>query len=153
MLRGYATLREQYGFDIEGLRSSAVGDCGDLVGDTSDPGGTGERIQGAIGRLLEAGVVPVVHGGDDSVPIPMFQGFAGRGPLTVVQVDAHLDWRDEVRGERFGYSSPMRRASEMGWVEGVVPGGLRGVGRARAARGRRAGGWGGAMRTGAGVDP
>jgi agmatinase len=43
----------------------------------------------------------------------MFQAFAGRGPLTVIQVDAHLDWRDEVRGERFGWSSPMRRASEM----------------------------------------
>ena len=34
-------------------------------------------------------------------------------PITVLQVDAHLDFRDEVDGVREGYSSPMRRASEM----------------------------------------
>jgi agmatinase len=151
ILKGYATLPEQYDFDLEGLRPSAVVDCGDLVGDPSDPGGTRERIQGAIGRLLEAGVVPVVLGGDDSVPIPMFQAFASRGPLTVIQVDAHLDWRDEVRGERFGYSSPMRRASEMDWIEGMVQVGLRGIGSARAAEVADARGWGASIVTAAEV--
>jgi hypothetical protein len=28
-----------------------------------------------------------------------------------------IDWRDEVHGERYGYSSPMRRASEMPHAE------------------------------------
>ncbi|HYN64295.1 MAG TPA: arginase family protein, partial [Candidatus Limnocylindrales bacterium] len=70
-------------------------------------------------------------GGDDSVPIPALRAFDRRGPLTVVQVDAHLDFRDQVAGVRDGYSSPMRRASEMGHVERIVQVGLRGVGSAR----------------------
>ena len=52
----------------------------------------------------------------------MFRAFEGRGPLTVVQIDAHLDWRDEVRGEKYGWSSPMRRASEMPWIRRMVAG-------------------------------
>jgi agmatinase len=151
ILKGYATAPEQYDFDIEGLRPSGIVDCGDLVGDPSDPAGTRERIQVAVARLLEAGVVPVVLGGDDSVPIPMFQAFAGRGPLTVIQVDAHLDWRDEVRGERFGWSSPMRRASEMDWITGMVQVGQRGIGSARTAEVTDARGWGSSIVTAAEV--
>jgi agmatinase len=49
----------------------------------------------------------------------------------VVQVDAHLDFRDEVAGVREGYSSPMRRASEMAHVQRIIQVGLRGVGSAR----------------------
>jgi agmatinase len=75
--------------------------------------------------------VPVVLGGDDSVPIPLFRAFEGRGAFTVLQVDAHIDWRDEVQGIRLGLSSTMRRASEMGWIERIVQVGVRGTGSAR----------------------
>ena len=85
-LTGYATKPEQYDFDIGGLRPSGVVDCGDVAGDPFDPAGTRERITAAVARLLAAGAVPVVLGGDDSVVIPMFRAFAGHGPLTVVQV-------------------------------------------------------------------
>jgi agmatinase len=60
------------------------------------------------------------------------RGLADRGPITILQVDAHLDFRDEVAGVRDGYSSPMRRASEMGHVARIVQVGLRGVGSARS---------------------
>jgi agmatinase len=83
-----------------------------------------------------------VLGGDDSVPIPMFRAFEGHGPLTVVQIDAHLDWRDEVRGEKYGWSSPMRRASEMPWIRHMVQVGLRGTGSARAEEVADARAWG-----------
>jgi agmatinase len=148
-MTGYATMPEQYDFDIGGLRPSAVVDCGDVAGDPFDPAGTRERITAAVARLLAAGAVPVVLGGDDSVVIPMFQAFAGHGPLTVVQVDAHLDWRDEVRGERFGWSSPMRRASEMPWIDRMVQIGLRGIGSARAGEVADARAWGSALVTAA----
>ena len=49
----------------------------------------------------------------------------------MVQVDAHIDYRDEVRGQRYGYSSPMRRAAEMPWIDKIVHVGIRGVGSAR----------------------
>ena len=51
----------------------------------------------------------------------------------MLHVDAHLDFRDEVDGVRDGYSSAMRRASEMEHVTRIVQVGLRGVGSARAA--------------------
>jgi agmatinase len=81
--------------------------------------------------VLERGVVPLILGGDDSIPIPALRAFADRGPLHVLQVDAHLDFRDEVDGVRDGYSSPMRRAAEMAHVERILQVGLRGVGSAR----------------------
>lgn len=141
-LAGYNRLPDHYDFDIGGLRPDGAVDCGDVPGDPSDPAGNRDAITRAVRALLDAGAVPVVLGGDDSVPIPMFRAFEGRGPLTVVQIDAHLDWRDEVRGEKYGWSSPMRRASEMPWIRGMVQVGLRGVGSARAREVADARAWG-----------
>ena len=38
----------------------------------------------------------------------------------MIHVDAHIDWRDERDGVMDGYSSIMRRASEMDWVQFMV---------------------------------
>jgi agmatinase len=83
--------------------------------------------------VLAAGAGPVVLGGDDSIPIPVLQAYADHGPVTVVQIDAHIDWRDEVKGEQWGLSSTMRRASEMAHVGEMIQVGQRGVGSARPA--------------------
>ena len=60
----------------------------------------------------------------------MLQAFEGRGPLTILQIDAHIDWRDEHMDEPFGLSSTMRRASEMAQFERIVQVGARGTGSA-----------------------
>ena len=141
-LTGYGRLADHYDFDIGSVRPDHVVDCGDVPGDPADPPGNRAAITRAVRALLDADAIPVVLGGDDSVPIPMFRAFEGRGPLTVVQIDAHLDWRDEVRGEKYGWSSPMRRASEMPWIRHMVQVGLRGVGSARAEEVADARAWG-----------
>jgi agmatinase len=129
--------RDHWDFDTGAPMAPAGGrrlvDCGDVPGDAVDGAGNAARIEAAVAAVLARGALPVCLGGDDSVPIPILRAFAGRGPLTVVQVDAHLDFRDEVDGVSEGYSSPMRRATEMGHVARVVHVGLRGVGSARAA--------------------
>ena len=99
--------------------------------------GNSAATTAAVTAILERGAVPVCIGGDDSVPIPILRAYAGRGPLTVLQVDAHLDFRDEVHGVREGYSSPMRRASEMDHVTRIVQVGLRGRRLGAALRRRR----------------
>jgi agmatinase len=109
---------------------SAV-DCGDLSLDATTPAANRELIRQSINILLDRGAVPVVIGGDDSVPIPLFDAFAGRGEFTIVQIDAHIDWRDSVDGERFGLSSNMRRASEMSHITRIVQIGQRAIGSAR----------------------
>jgi len=82
---------------------------------------------------VSRGALPVVLGGEHSIPIPVLRGHEGHGPVFVVHVDAHLDWRDDIEGIREGLSSPLRRASEMPWVKGMAQIGLRGFGSARKA--------------------
>jgi agmatinase len=110
-----------------------VVDAGDVAGSPDDGTGNSRRTEAAVRAVLAAGAVPILLGGDDSIPVPVLRAFDGAGPLTVVQVDAHLDFRDEVSGVRDGYSSPMRRAAEMAHVQRIVQVGLRGVGSARDA--------------------
>ncbi len=129
---------EHHDFDLDGPMIPAgvrfrTLDAGDVPGAPDDGAGNAAAAEAAVRAVLDAGATPIVLGGDDSIPIPVLRAFAERGPLTVLQVDAHLDFRDQVAGVRDGYSSPMRRASEMGHVERIVQVGLRGVGSARVA--------------------
>jgi agmatinase len=133
-----AGFRGNWDFDLDGPMLSPgapprIVDAGDVPGDPADGAGNAAATTAAVAAILERGAVPVCVGGDDSVPIPILRAFARRGPITVLQVDAHLDFRDEVQGVREGYSSPMRRASEMEHVSRIVQVGLRGVGSARAS--------------------
>jgi agmatinase len=133
-----ARFRGHWDFDLDAPMLPPDGgprivDAGDVPGDPSDGPGNAGRTTEAVRAILAGGAVPVCIGGDDSVPIPILRAYDGHGPITVVQVDAHLDYRDEVDGVREGYSSPMRRASEMPHVERILHIGLRGVGSARAA--------------------
>ncbi|WP_210527504.1 arginase family protein [Rubellimicrobium arenae] len=122
-----------HNFDIDapafGDRHPA--DAGDLPVREDDPTGNRVLIRDMVAQVLAQGAVPVLLGGDDSLPIPMLQAFEGQGPLTILQIDAHIDWRDEVEGERWGLSSTMRRASEMPQVERIIQVGQRGMGSAR----------------------
>jgi agmatinase len=103
-------------------------DLGDLETDSRTPVENRARIEAAIRRILAVGAVPVVIGGDDSVPIPVLSAFEGKGPLTILQIDAHVDWGDVIKGNPLGYGSIMRRAAEMAWVAAEVQVGIRGLG-------------------------
>ena len=134
-IRGYAANITHMDFDfMEPLFPYGIdaADLGNLSYDESDSEGNRRNIRDTVAAIIEANAVPVVIGGDDSIPIPMIEAFAGRGKYVVVQIDAHIDWRDEVRGERMGLSSTMRRASEMDHVEKIIQIGQRGIGSARA---------------------
>jgi agmatinase len=118
-------------------------DCGDLAVRMGDAEGNRDLIRGAIGAILDQEAVPLLLGGDDSLPIPMLQAFGDAGrQVVILQIDAHIDWRDEVGGERWGLSSTMRRASEMAHVTGIVQVGQRGIGSARPKDAQDALEWG-----------
>ena len=124
-----------YDFDLRGALVAAgdlaLVDCGDVPADPRDLAGSAARATEAVRRILAAGAIPIVLGGDDSTTALALRGFEGRGPLHILQIDAHIDYREEVDGIRDGYSSPMRRAAEMPWVKRIVHCGARGVGSAR----------------------
>ena len=117
-------------------------DCGNLTYDESDFAANRAAIKDAVIKMVRSGAVPVLIGGDDSVPIPMFDAFAGTGDYTILQIDAHIDWRDEVQGERYGLSSNMRRASEMAHIKKIIQVGQRSIGSARPSDLEDAKAWG-----------
>ncbi|SCB27750.1 agmatinase [Rhizobium hainanense] len=130
-----AGLVEHWDFDLggplfDGKAISCV-DVGNVETVMCDNAGNRSRIEAKMREVLALPAVPILLGGDCSVTIPFIAGFADEGPVWVLQIDAHIDWRDELHGERYGYSSPMRRASEMPHVAGMVQVGLRSVGSAR----------------------
>lgn len=74
----------------------------------------------------------VILGGDHGVTIPALDALDAVGePVHVLQIDAHLDWREDVDGVRRGYSSPLRWASTTAAVAGMTQLGLRAIGSAR----------------------
>ncbi|MFA6109904.1 MAG: arginase family protein [Candidatus Latescibacterota bacterium] len=123
----------EHGGTIWAGRRVTVADCGDVA---MQPGRFDENraaTTAAIAAILGCGALPIVLGGDHAITAAVLEAYRALSPIRVVQIDAHLDWRDERGGVRHGQSSPMRRASEMPWVGGMIQIGLSGAGSARQA--------------------
>jgi len=126
---------ERYDFDLGGPifdgKLVKMVDVGNVPGDARDVSDHYRRAEQAVRKILEGGAMPIVLGGDHGIPIPVWRAYAGAEPITLVHIDAHLDWRDEVNGVREGYSNPIRRASEMAQIGEIFQIGLRSQGSAR----------------------
>jgi agmatinase len=126
---------DHYDFDFDDVllagRQVRIVDCGDVDKQPDGSGQNPENITAAIRTILSRGAIPVALGKDEGGLIPVLRAFDAYGALCVVHIDAHIDWRDERYGVREGYSSGMRRASEMSWIKAMAQVGLRGVGSAR----------------------
>jgi len=85
------------------------------------------NIEHGVRKMLAAGALPVVLGGDHSINIPCIAAFSEQEPIHVVQIDAHLDFVDERHGVRFGHGNPLRRAAEKPYVTGLTQIGIRNV--------------------------
>ena len=85
------------------------------------------NIEFGVRKILKAGALPVVIGGDHSINIPCINAFSDQDPVHVVQIDAHLDFVDERHGVTAGHGNPMRRAIEKSWVSGMTQLGIRNV--------------------------
>jgi len=85
------------------------------------------NIEYGVRKILAAGALPVVMGGDHSINIPCINAYDDQEPIHVVQIDAHLDFVDERHGVRFGHGNPMRRAAEKDYVTGLTQIGIRNV--------------------------
>lgn len=140
---------ERHDFEAGGpvfpSRDVRAADCGNLAFDETEPARNRAVIREAVGTILGRGAIPIVLGGDDSIPIPMLQAIgdnAGERKFTILQIDAHIDWRDIHMDEREGLSSTMRRASEMPHIERIVQVGARGIGTASTQDYEDARAWG-----------
>lgn len=114
------------GQDARLLSGVRIVDAGDVdVG--LDAAVTRERITSHARALLDRGLLLASIGGDHSVSFPVVAAFEKFAPLTVVLLDAHLDYRDNSMGLKFTNNSPFRRIHELPFVKRIVTIGVRGI--------------------------
>jgi agmatinase len=109
------------------LTQFRVVDCADVDIVALDLEGNFQRISDAVASVAAQGALPVILGGDHSITFPVVRGLERAGPLSLVHIDAHLDFRDEVGGVRFGHGCPIRRVAELPFVRDIVSLGIRGL--------------------------
>lgn len=113
--------------DVTYLDDVRIVDIGDADIVHTDTLQSHANIEFAVRKILAAGALPVVMGGDHSINIPCVNAFNEQGPIHIVQIDAHLDFVDERHGVRVGHGSPLRRAAEKSYVTGLTQIGIRNV--------------------------
>ena len=114
------------GQNITLMSDARMVDAGDVdVG--IDTAVTHERITSHARSIVDRGLLLASIGGDHSVSFPLVTAFEKFAPLTVVLLDAHLDYRDNSMGLKFTNNSPFRRIHELSFVGRIVTVGVRGI--------------------------
>ncbi|HWP35681.1 MAG TPA: agmatinase, partial [Thermodesulfobacteriota bacterium] len=95
-----------------------VADYGDIDIAPNSIERTYQLIQAEVRRLVEAGVFPLLVGGDHSITLAHLREIARRhGPLAVLHLDSHLDTWDEYFGSKYFHGTPFRRGVEEGVID------------------------------------
>ncbi len=93
-------------------------DFGDATVNLTDVGHTLTLVEAQFARLRDAGVAPLMMGGDHLMSLPVLRAMAKDGPLGFVHFDAHTDLFDSYfAGVRFTHGTPFRRAVEEGLLD------------------------------------
>lgn len=81
-------LLDRYDFDIGGTlydgRDIRAVDCGDVVGDPKDMEAHLRNAEEAVRKILAAGALPLIIGGDHGIPIPVLRAYDDQGPITLI---------------------------------------------------------------------
>ncbi len=103
----------EYQVDLHG--SSA--DCGDVQMPKVNPELSRERIYQAVRTILEAGVTPIICGGDRSIGIPAAKALSdhlgAEKKMGYMHFGAHLEMADAWAGEKNVSTCTMARVSEL----------------------------------------
>lgn len=74
------------------IAGGLIVDAGDVDIRPANPARTFELVTARTREILDAGLLPVVLGGDHSITFPVFAAFDR--PMHVIQFDAHQDWSE-----------------------------------------------------------
>ena len=81
--------------------------------DLSTPEAMVKSVYGRVSHFLDMGKHVAMVGGEHSVSVGAIRAMSERFPdLTVLQIDAHADLRDEYHGSPYNHACVMRRAQE-----------------------------------------
>lgn len=98
----------------------------DIAPEMNGPEAMKNRVREVVGETLDAGKFPIFIGGEHSLTLGGVEALAARSEkISILQIDAHTDLRDEYAGTRFGHGCVMRRCSEISNVAKIVQVGLR----------------------------
>jgi agmatinase len=76
-----------------------------------------DAVQEKVTWILKEGKFPVIVGGNHTVPIGSFRAIAGKySDLSILQLDAHSDLRQEYEGSPFNHACAMARAREVAHI-------------------------------------
>jgi len=112
MLRPYNANLEVSPFEV--LSCVDYGDIAIVPGYTER---SYEAIEAAVAPIVQAGVIPLLIGGDHACTLPHLRATRSRGPVAVVDFDSHTDAWDSYFGEKHNHGTWMRRAIEEGLVD------------------------------------
>ena len=103
---------------IDAFAELRIVDFGDAPVLPADAERTHEAIEATVGEVLDAGLIPIVLGGDHSIAEPDVRACAKRhGPVGLVHFDTHTDTGTEVFGVAVSHGTPMYRLVEQGHVD------------------------------------
>jgi agmatinase len=109
------------------LKGVRMVDCGDVDIAYYDWENNRRKTTAGVEAILGRKAFPVLLGGDHSVTFPNVCAFSRFGPLDIVHIDAHMDWRDAVGGVKEANASPLRRSKELFFVRKLIHLGIRDV--------------------------
>jgi agmatinase len=112
MLRPYNTNLDVKPFDV--LSCVDYGDVAIVPGYIER---SYDAIEKAVAPIVEAGVVPLLIGGDHACTLPHLRATRSKGPVAVIDFDSHTDAWDAYFGEKYNHGTWMRRAIEEGLVD------------------------------------
>ena len=102
---------------IDALSALRVVDYGDAPVVPADPARSHDAIRKLVGEVVDAGVLPVVLGGDHSITEPCVAAISERaGTVGLIHFDTHTDTGREVFGVEHSHGTPMFRLVEAGRV-------------------------------------
>ena len=118
---------ETYSPDLDmDLGEGRFEDIGDLELPMGDCGKALEMIARQVRSILDQGKLPFCLGGEHTISIPAAAGVQEHHPaLKVVQLDAHLDLRQEYLGEEICHATVMRRIGDMVGMQNILQLGIR----------------------------
>ena len=115
---------------VNPFKKHRVADFGDLPVNPLSIEDTFSRIERGLATVLAGGARTLCVGGDHSISLPILRAVCKdhRGPIRLIQFDAHNDLWDEYFGSKYSHGTPFRRAFEEGLLidGGVLQVGLRG---------------------------
>lgn len=100
--------------DVDIVAHYNLRDGGDIPVVNTNSAKTRELIEGYTGLILDAGAIPVLVGGDHSIPVPAGKALSERvkGKMGFLSLDSHLDASDEMHGDRYTHCSLATRFVE-----------------------------------------